>query len=71
MLQAVATSLVVANKPKRFRRPRQRKNCGFLNKLPGEIRNRIYRYALPEELDVTPKGPGEPALLRMLVYLCR
>lgn len=53
-------------KPKRFRRPRQRKKCGFLNKLPGELRNNIYRHVLlqPEEIEVTPAGPGEPALLR-------
>ncbi|KAI5367999.1 hypothetical protein Slin15195_G031330 [Septoria linicola] len=54
-------------KPKRFRRPRQRKKCGFLHKLPGEVRNRIYRYALVDtgDLEITSTGPGEPSLLRV------
>ncbi|KAK4504855.1 hypothetical protein PRZ48_002818 [Zasmidium cellare] len=53
-------------KKKRFRRPRQRAGCRLL-KLPGEIRNRIYRFALVESgnLDINPNGPGEPALLRV------
>ena len=46
-------------KPKRFRRKRQRK--------PGELRNRIYKYALleHEEIGITSKGPGQPSLLRV------
>ncbi|KAF2168219.1 hypothetical protein M409DRAFT_53518 [Zasmidium cellare ATCC 36951] len=53
-------------KKKRFRRPRQRVGCRLL-KLPGEIRNSIYRFSLvePEKLDIKPDGPGEPSLLRV------
>lgn len=54
------------NKPKRFRRPRQRVSCKIL-KLPGELRNRIWRHAIVSAnvVQMTTKGPGEPALLRM------
>lgn len=40
-------------------------DCHLLN-LPGELRNRIYRYVIldDDEIEVTSKGPGEPALLR-------
>ncbi|PPJ51924.1 hypothetical protein CBER1_09369 [Cercospora berteroae] len=59
-------SHLTSTKPKRFRRPRQRKSCDLLN-LPGEIRNKIYRYALIEAkpIEVMRKGPGEPSLLRV------
>ncbi|KAK3680221.1 hypothetical protein LTR78_000599 [Recurvomyces mirabilis] len=54
------------SKRKRFRRPRQRKSC-HLFKLPAELRNIIYRHVLVsgEEIKLKPKGPGEPALLRV------
>jgi hypothetical protein len=34
--------------------------------IPAELRNRIYRYAMIQDgdLTVTPRGPSEPALLR-------
>ena len=53
-------------KPKKFRRPKQRKSCKFLQ-LPGEIRNHIYQAALVEtdEIVITKKGPSQPALLRV------
>ncbi|OQO14523.1 hypothetical protein B0A48_01401 [Cryoendolithus antarcticus] len=52
-------------KPKRFRRPQQRKRCLLLNKLPGEIRNMIWHYAVVQNpITVTSSGPGEPGLLR-------
>ncbi|KAK4963697.1 hypothetical protein LTR10_001328 [Elasticomyces elasticus] len=53
-------------KKKSFRRPRQRKNC-HLFKIPGEIRNQIYEYALlePKKIKIKPTGPGEPPLLRV------
>lgn len=44
--------------------PAEEKKCHLLQ-LPGELRNRIYRYALvtDDDIDVTSTGPGEPALL--------
>ena len=64
-LQAsLITGEEAATRPKRFRRPRQRKRCHLLN-LPGELRNRIYEFAVVQEseLTITAKGPGQPALL--------
>ncbi|KAK5136979.1 hypothetical protein LTR08_001486 [Meristemomyces frigidus] len=57
-------------KPKRFRRPRQKKSCRLLS-LPGELRNSIYRYALVNAngVCITSSGPGEPALLRICTAL--
>lgn len=41
------------------------KKCHLLD-LPGDLRNRIYRFVLVsgEEIEVESTGPGEPALLR-------
>ncbi|KAK3686675.1 hypothetical protein LTR37_019606 [Vermiconidia calcicola] len=52
-------------KAKRFRRPRQRKTCRLLA-LPGELRNKIWRYTLvePVKINVTTTGPGDPAVIR-------
>lgn len=56
---------VQPNKPKRSRRPRQRKSCHLLN-LPGELRNHIYEMVVvePDRVEITSEGPGEPPLLR-------
>ncbi|KAK5681908.1 hypothetical protein LTS10_006442 [Elasticomyces elasticus] len=52
-------------KKKRFRRPQQRKSCHFL-KIPGEIRNQIYEYAVvAPRVVLKANGPGEPAILRV------
>ncbi|KAK3115471.1 hypothetical protein LTR53_005128 [Teratosphaeriaceae sp. CCFEE 6253] len=54
------------SKSKRLRRPKQRKSC-HLFRLPGELRNEIYAYALTstEPIEVAAKGPGQPSLLRV------
>ena len=55
-------------KPKRTRRPDQPKECHLLA-LPGELLNKIYKYAVvsPGEIELKANGPGEPALLKACV----
>ncbi|KAK3632266.1 hypothetical protein LTR56_004266 [Elasticomyces elasticus] len=65
VIEASKTDTKIVKK-KRFRRPRQRKSC-HLFKLPGELRNRVYEAVLVSRgsVAIRPKGPGEPALLRV------
>nr|OQO28107.1 hypothetical protein B0A51_05306 [Rachicladosporium sp. CCFEE 5018] len=64
--QAILDEQNKVKKPKRFRRPQQRRGCHLLNKLPGEIRNMIWRNVVVQgSISVTSEGPGEPALLRV------
>nr|OQO18065.1 hypothetical protein B0A51_14544 [Rachicladosporium sp. CCFEE 5018] len=70
--QAILDEQNRVKKPKRFRRPQQRKGCRLLNQLPGEIRNMIWHYAVVQgTITVTSSGPGEPALLKTSKHIRR